>query len=264
MEFGMSAGLPSLLLPDDEPLLDAFSRAYREKMIREGWRPLTKRDLLRLPFHSPPGHPTFYWQVRRQTFLALQDRLRRLGPHPESGMVADLGAGTGWLSYRLAEMGYRVIAVEANIDVDFGLGAAQAYASAGSGDRILAIRGSLETPPIQPGRVALVVLSASLHYARDLRAALQRISVMLKPGGQLFVVDTPVARHPRPSRGIGDRHLSKDEIEGPLRSNGLSTTWARVFRGPRWWTHQIKRRISGNDVFSFPMLIASRGVNPAD
>ena len=35
------------------------------------------------------------------------------------GPAADLGAGTGWLSFRLAQIGYQVLAVDASRDADW-------------------------------------------------------------------------------------------------------------------------------------------------
>jgi hypothetical protein len=40
--------------------------------------------------------------------------LAREGPSPQSGPVADLGAGSSWLGYRLAEAGYRWVRVPRN------------------------------------------------------------------------------------------------------------------------------------------------------
>ena len=184
------------LVPADRAAtLDRWGRSYREARLRDGWQPLAPEHLLALPFASPPGYSVLYWQVRRQTYGGLLGLLTERGLRPADGPIVDLGAGAGWLSFRLAVQGYHMLAVDASLDDAFGLGAGRIYLESAAG-RLLLVQGDLERPPLQPGRWGAVLFNASLHYAADLMGTLERAAQALLPRGLLVVMDTPVARHP--------------------------------------------------------------------
>lgn len=245
-----------LLPPARMAALDEWSHAYREARLRDGWQPLTLEQLSALPFASPPGYPALYWQVRRQTYRALLRLLAARGLRPSAGPIADLGAGVGWLSFRLAGQGYRVLAVEASMDDAFGLGAGRAYLGSAAG-RLLLVQGDLEQPPLQRGRWGAVLFNASLHYAADLVSTLERAAQALQPRGLLVVMDTPIARHPVAGTGHGDRHLGHRELDDALGVVGLHGHCLRVLRGPRWWAHQARAWLRRRKPFSFPLVFAS-------
>ncbi|MEE8390849.1 MAG: methyltransferase domain-containing protein [Anaerolineae bacterium] len=252
--FLLRGGVPSLVRRKDVMMLAEFSRRYREARLREGWRPLTPQQALALPYGSPPRYPALYWEVRRQSYEALMRLLSREGPPPEAGPVADLGAGTSWLAHRLARSGYRVLALEASLDGDFGLGAAEVY-RASAPTRFLPIQGDLEHPPLQRERLGLAIFNASLHYAQDLEGTLHRTARALRPGGCLVVLDTPIAGCPRPGSDLGDRHLGRRELQKALVAAGLRPRWIPVRRGVRWWVYQAKLRLKRGAPFLFPMVV---------
>ena len=94
----------------------------------------------------------------------------------------------------------------------------------------------------------------------DLDGTLVRTARALRPGGRLIVLDTPVAREPRPGSGSGDRHLGRKELHQALLRVSLRPRWIRVRRGPRWWVHQAKVRAKGDALFSLPMIVADREI----
>jgi SAM-dependent methyltransferase len=254
--FALRGRTPVFLRAEDVERLARFADEYRQARLRDGWRPLTQEQALALPYGQPPGYQPLYWQVRRQSFCALMRLLAREGPSPAAGPVADLGAGFGWLTYRLAQVGYRVVAVEASTDDIMGLGAAEAqYAPHADFCPVL---GDLDHAPLQAGRFALVILNASLHYAQDLDGAVQRCARALGTGGRLVVLDTPIARRPRPGTHPGDRHLGQQELHDALLGAGLHPRWIAVGRDLRWWRHQVRAWLSRNPRFSFPMVVAER------
>ena len=247
----------SFVRQEDRDRLAAFSQRYREARLREGWRPLSAAQALALPDGSPPGYFPLYWEVRRQSYRALMRILAREGPPPEAGPAVDMGAGTGWLAYRLAQAGYRALAVEASLDADFGLGAAATYRAAVPA-RLLPVQGDLEHPPLRRGTVSLALLNASLHYAGDLAGTLWRTAETLRPGGCLAILDTPVAHRPQPGRGLGDRHIGRRELHEALLAAGLRPRWIPIRRSWRWWIHQAKAWLKGDARFSFPMVLGYR------
>jgi SAM-dependent methyltransferase len=248
--------IPVLLRREDATRLAEFSRRYREARLREGWQPLTLEQALALPEASPAGYPALYWQVRRQSFRALMDILAREGPSPADGPVADLGAGNGWLGYRLAIAGYRALSVDASLDKDWGLGMAERHYVPRTPLRLA--QGNLEYPPLRAGQSSLILFNASLHYAADLDRTLRRAARALRPAGRIMILDSPVARRPRLGTGQGDRHLGRAELQEVLLAAGLSPSWVGVRRGARWWFYQAKAWLRRAPRFAFPLIVADQ------
>jgi SAM-dependent methyltransferase len=261
-----AGGFLDLRPPDLRAAGDQFAAEYRAARLAEGLEPLTPEEARDLPEGSPPGYPRLYWQVRRESWAALRELLRR---QPSSLTVADLGAGVPWLSHRLAAMGHRVVAVDLSPDADFGLGAArhfpgvaeyggtverERFSELGAG-RFLPVLGSLEQPPLAPCAFDAVICNASLHYAADLPAAVARIARALRPGASLIVMDTPVGMSARPGIGAG-RVLGRDELEQALRGAGLRLTFHPVKRSLLWRRRQLKNRLLRRVAFEFPLVEA--------
>src|SRR5205823_6848118 len=100
--------------------------------------------------------------------------------------VADLGSGEGLLSELLARRCKKVIAVD-NSEKIVAFGAAKAKKN---GLKNLEFRlGDLEEPPIEPQSVDLVILSQALHHAKDPARAIAAAHRILRPGGQMMILD---------------------------------------------------------------------------
>src|SRR5216684_5800227 len=101
-------------------------------------------------------------------------------------VVADLGSGEGLLSELLARRAKKVIAVD-NSEKIVAFGAAKARKN---GIKNLEFRlGDLEEPPIEPQSVDLVILSQALHHAKDPARAIAAAHRILRPGGQMMILD---------------------------------------------------------------------------
>src|SRR5256885_5052350 len=91
--------------------------------------------------------------------------------------------------------GHDVYAVDVALDDTVGLGAAGVYVRLGPPfQRVWA---DLERLPVQSASADAVVCNASLHYARDVRVSLRNIARVLRPGGFLAILNSPV--HTRPT-----------------------------------------------------------------
>jgi len=101
-------------------------------------------------------------------------------------VVADLGAGEGLLSELLARRCKKVIAVD-NSEKIVAFGAAKAKKN---GLKNLEFRlGDLQAPPIDPQSVDLIVLSQALHHAKEPDKSIAACHRILKPGGQIMILD---------------------------------------------------------------------------
>jgi ArsR family transcriptional regulator len=125
-------------------------------------------------------------------------------------VVADLGAGEGLLSELLARRCQEVIAVDNSEKiVEFGIAKAKR-----NGLKNLEFRlGDLQDPPIETDTVDLVILSQALHHAENPLKAIRSAHRLLKPGGQVMILD--LARHTftRAHEVFGDRWLGFAESE---------------------------------------------------
>jgi SAM-dependent methyltransferase/uncharacterized protein YbaR (Trm112 family) len=254
-------GTVSFVREEDRARLAALSGQYRQDRLGEGWRSLPPQCARALPYGSFPGCLPLYWEVRRQSYRALMRFLTLAGPPAEGETAADLGAGMGWLAYRLAQAGYRVVAVEANLDPDFGLRAAEVYQSL-IPERFMPIHGDMEHPPLRRGAISLLLFDASLHYARDLVGTLCRAAEVLRPGGHLVVLDTPISRQPQMGSGLGERRLGRKELHEALLAAGLKPRWLPVLRGPGWWLCRVKAWLKRDTWFAFPLILGTHAPRP--
>jgi ArsR family transcriptional regulator len=119
-------------------------------------------------------------------------------------VVADLGSGEGLLSELLARRAKKVIAVDNSEKmVTFGANKAKK-----NGLKNLEFRlGDLENPPIDPHSVDLVILSQALHHAAEPAKAISSAHKILRPGGQLWMLDLSKHKFEKARELYGDRWL---------------------------------------------------------
>ena len=167
-----------------------FRTEYGAQRAAEG-RALNLTSLLQLPYLAV-GPVAAQWAVRARTFDALVTRIvapqaRALG---RPLRIADLGAGNGWLSWRMALAGHHAVAVDVRDDRVDGLGAAASYLEGGGVwfDRIV---GSFEAVPMVSERFDLVIFNAALHYALDLAATMREARRLTHVGGRVAILDSP-------------------------------------------------------------------------
>ena len=124
--------------------------------------------------------------------------------------VADLGSGEGLIAELLARRCRRVIAVDNSEKmVEFG-----AQKARKNGLKNLEFRlGDLQTPPLDPESVDLVVLSQALHHAEDPAAALKSAYKILRRGGQVLILDLMKHRFTQAQELYGDRWLGFAEAD---------------------------------------------------
>jgi ArsR family transcriptional regulator len=124
--------------------------------------------------------------------------------------VADLGSGEGLLSELLARRCRKVIAVDNSEKmVEFG-----ARKAKNNGLKNLEFRlGDLADPPIAAGTVDLAILSQALHHAEDPARALRGAHRILRPGGQVILLDLLAHNFEKARELYGDRWLGFAESD---------------------------------------------------
>ncbi|MFN0066048.1 MAG: metalloregulator ArsR/SmtB family transcription factor [Limisphaerales bacterium] len=152
-----------------------------------------------------------------RTWHAFGQLLLRMLPAVD---VADLGAGEGLLSELLALRCRRVIAVD-NSEKIIAFGAEKARRA---GLANLEFRlGDLQAPPLPAASVDVVILSQALHHAEDPPQALHAAAGLLRPRGQVLILD--LLEHDfAEARGLyGDRWLgfAESDLHRWLEAAGL-------------------------------------------
>jgi ArsR family transcriptional regulator len=135
-------------------------------------------------------------------------------------VVADLGSGEGLLSELLARKCKRVIAVDNSADiVKFG----QAKAGRNGLANLEFRQGDLQHPPIDDASVDLAILSQALHHAEEPAQAIESAFRILKPGGQLMILDLVAHKFDKARELFGDRWLgfAESELHQWLESAGF-------------------------------------------
>ncbi|HVY72389.1 MAG TPA: metalloregulator ArsR/SmtB family transcription factor [Verrucomicrobiae bacterium] len=141
--------------------------------------------------------------------------------------VADLGSGEGLLSELLARRCKKVIAVD-NSERMVAYGAKQARKN---GLKNLEFRlGELSAPPIESDTMDLVILSQALHHAAEPAKAVASGYRILRPGGQIMILDLQQHTFERAKELYGDRWLgfTESELIGWLEQAGFKKIETQV------------------------------------
>lgn len=235
-----------------------FLESYTRVRLAEGRGTFSETELKALPSCKSSHKLASQWRIRAASFRKLSRCLdRELKP---GSRIIDVGAGTGWLSHRLAECGFRTCAVDISTDEHDGLGAAKAFA--GEWPRI---QGELDALPFSNGIADAVIFNASFHYCVEPAVALREALRVLRPRGMILIVDTPIYRDESSGRSmLEEQQRYFEQLIGSrsdsIRSSGFLTwrllhTLAEVlglqwkgdqpWYGLRWALRPIRARVLG-------------------
>jgi SAM-dependent methyltransferase len=165
-----------------------FFQEYARHRAAEG-RALRGGDLRSLPYLRK-GPLARQWAVRARSFEVFASGVIEPLAARKTLDILDLGAGNGWLSYRLACSGHRAVALDIRDDDIDGLGAA-ADLLAHTGGKLGRVKASFEVLPFANRSFDLAVFNASLHYATDLGAVLEEAARVTRAGGAIAILDSP-------------------------------------------------------------------------
>ncbi len=147
---------------------------------------------LALPYKDLSGNNTDQWKIRAYTFRYMEQHiikpLASLRNRPLR--ILDLGAGNGWMSYRLALVGHFSIAIDILTNDYDGLGAAKHF------DRRVRplfprVQAELDHLPFASSTFDLVIFNASFHYSEDYDQTLDEALRCTHPEGFVVIADTP-------------------------------------------------------------------------
>jgi ubiquinone/menaquinone biosynthesis C-methylase UbiE len=170
---------------------DYFSRFMADyQMIRsaEGRGSKTADYYLGLPYKDVSGNNSAQWKIRAHTFTYMS---RHILPKLQNGArILDLGAGNGWMSYRLAQMGFHPVAIDLLINDEDGLGAAKHY-QGHLANLFSCFQAESNRLPFVSEQFDAVIFNASFHYSESYKTVLGEALRCLKSGGMVLIADTP-------------------------------------------------------------------------
>jgi ArsR family transcriptional regulator len=134
--------------------------------------------------------------------------------------IADLGAGEGIISQLLARRAEKVYCIDNSkrmVEVGSGLARKNGFAN------LHYKYGDIENVPLKDEEVDLSLLSQALHHARQPIQALQEAYRILKPGGQILVLDLLEHQFEEARELYNDQWLgfSQNQLYGWLKEVGF-------------------------------------------
>jgi SAM-dependent methyltransferase len=174
--------------------LAQFVREYRTVRRAEGWGSGNPAYYESLPYRDLSGRHADIWRIRARSYdLFLSRVLQPLERATDRLRVLDLGAGNAWLSARLVRRGHQAIAVDLLDDPLDGLGAVHHYVDQ---HRPAAIVANFDHLSLPDDTIDLAIFNASLHYSTDYLRTLGELLRVLRRGGTLVILDSPMYSDP--------------------------------------------------------------------
>lgn len=213
-------GIVRALTPEGKTRFERFVRDYEVVREKEGWGSERPDYYLALPFKDLTKKHDWIWRIRAQTLRYMQEHVL---PKVESAdaatcCVLDIGAGNGWLSYRLAERGYQPIAVDLlDNDVD-GLGAARHYL-ANSPRWFPRFQAEMDRLPFDSGQFDVAIFNASFHYSSDYEKTLREVLRCVRRPGIVVVADSPFYRRDESGQQMLEERRAMFERQFGVRSD---------------------------------------------
>jgi SAM-dependent methyltransferase len=170
-----------------------FAREYTTVRRAEGWGSPDGAYYRALPFRDLSGRYASIWRIRARSYATLVERV--LQPIEERTTkqltTLDLGAGSGWLAYRLACRGHRVLAVDVLDDALDGLGATRHF-----GGTFSAALAEYDHLPLPDAYADVIIFNAALHYSTNYTETLRESLRVLVEDGTLVILDSPMYADP--------------------------------------------------------------------
>lgn len=212
--FSQVDGIWQFLLPERAAHLRQFMQEYETVRQAEGWGGPDPAYYRALPFGDSNGRYAHIWRIRAKSYQALQKHL--LPPNTPSQRILDLGAGNGWLAYRLAQAGHSVAAVDLLVNQVDGLGTHPYYDAA-----YLPLQAEFDRLPLADSQADLAIFNGAFHYATDYERTLRETLRLLRPGGHFVIMDSPLYQNGRSGQQMVQEREETFAAQYGFRGNAL-------------------------------------------
>jgi SAM-dependent methyltransferase len=275
-------GIWLALPPERKRHYESFLTDYQIVRATEGRGSSDAAFYLALPYRDTTGRNQAQWSIRGQSYRYIErELLPALNPSRSGLDILDLGAGNGWLSYRLATQDHRPVAVDLLLNNTDGLGAASHYLQK---LQVLFPRfqAELDRLPFEDGQFDCAIFNASFHYSEDYAQTLREALRCVRKGGHVIIADSPwyakdesgrqMLRERRaafqqqygfPSDGLSSQEYLTDERLNQLEKLfGIRWQVHHPNYGLRWAMRPIVARLNGKREPSSFRIYAARVAKP--
>ncbi len=260
-------GVWQTLSPQREAYFARFVDEYQRIRAYEGRGSNSDDYYLGLPYCDLSGRNSWQWAIRARTFRYIE---RKILPGiitlaRPSHRILDLGAGNGWMSYRLAKQGHALVAVDLMTNDQDGLAAAEHYKQS-LPSLFPRFRAELDNLPFADGQFDIVIFNASFHYSENYEKTMAEALRCTRRNGSVIIADTPwypdeksgrrmleerrasfVTRYGFPSDGLNSLEYLTDQRLAHMES-WLGIRWRvhEPYYGIRWqmrpWVAKLRRK----------------------
>lgn len=133
--------------------------------------------------------------------------------------ILDIGAGTGYFTFRLAKAGASVIA--GDVDDDFQNYIREKIEKEGLDSLNIALRKlPYDSPSLAPAEVDIAIIVNTYHHIDNRTAYFAEVLAGLKPGGELIVID--FFKREGPHGPPVEKKISETQVREELAAAGFS------------------------------------------
>jgi ubiquinone/menaquinone biosynthesis C-methylase UbiE len=136
--------------------------------------------------------------------------------------VADIGAGTGYFTFQVADAvgpTGRVMALDIAPEM---LEYLDLRIKARKAENVTVRRVVSDDPQLTPGSVDTILMVDAIHYVKDRSAYAKKLAAGLAPGGRLVVIDyTPKPMSERPWGPPPEQQFPKEQLDQELSAGGF-------------------------------------------
>jgi len=150
----------------------------------------------------PSSHPLYKeWKVRKRSSEKLFNYLRDKNKPLD---ILEIGCGNGWLSHSLSRLQNSVVK---GMDVN-RTELEQADRVFDSVPNLTFMYGNIFDNILKQGEFDIVVFAASVHYFKDIKKLVNRVKQILKPGGEIHIIDSPFYNSPAEAELAKERTIA--------------------------------------------------------
>jgi SAM-dependent methyltransferase len=243
-----------------------FIAEYELIRAAEGRGSTHSEYYLSLPFKDISGRNNNQWAIRARTFRTIEQSI--LAPLAQFNKrplrILDLGAGNGWMGYRLALRGHLPVAVDLLTNDRDGLGAALHY-NTHLHPLFPRVQAELDRLPFASSIFDLVIFNASFHYSVKYERTFAEALRCTRAGGSIVIADTPwYAEEESGRRMVGEKHkrffasygfasnsiasleyLTPDRLRRLQKAFNLEWNEMKPFYGIRWALRPLRAKLAG-------------------
>jgi len=144
-------------------------------------RILTPEEIKRLPYPRSDSPDSNLWEIRRKNIKRFLNYLADQKPQ----RILDIGCGNGFFTNMLAAQGHKVVGVDVNFTE------LKQAAFVFHDQKINWYYLDILHEPLPEERFEIITFNASFHYFNDQEMLLSKCFTLLKPGGEIHILDSP-------------------------------------------------------------------------